>query len=314
MPADRLLLAASLLQNPVEWVYDQNGNTPLGDVSLTPFADDHGLASDQAFQILRHCKQAGLLNDRFCSLGEAVADITPAGIAWVEARRRRQEDPAGRAAAARSGLLTWLWRRKHDGTRMPTLAGILEAPQSLFEGIRLTGTEIDRAAGYLTAKGLIKGTARAIGMAGPLRAEITAEGEDCVENYDADLAAYERRNNGGATTNFHIGTNTGNIAANSREVTQTATTNQGINPSELVLLARSLRQAAPVLGLPESDVEEFADIATRIENEASTDTPDPGRLRRWGNAILDILNSPAVSGALAQTLSTAVQAAITSGS
>ncbi|WP_033222923.1 hypothetical protein [Kitasatospora phosalacinea] len=297
----------------IEWVYDHSDDNPLGDVNLEPFAEQHGLDLTESFQLLRHCKDVGLLDDRFTTMGQATANITQTGTAWVEERRRRRDDPAARAAAARRGLLTWLWHRKHEGTHMPTVAGVLEAPQSLFEGIQLADTEIDRAAGHLQAKGLIKGTSRAMGMAGPLRAEITVEGEDCVENYEADLAAYERRNNGASNTNFHIGTNTGNIAANSREVTQTATTNQGINPSELVLLARSLRQAAPVLGLPEGDAEEFTDIATRIENEASADNPDPGRLRRWGAAILDILNSPAVSGALAQTLSTTVQAAITPG-
>ncbi|MEU3495417.1 hypothetical protein ABZ747_18250 [Kitasatospora cineracea] len=249
------------------------------------------------------------MDDRFSTMGQATANLTPIGTGWVEERRRRRDNPAARVAAARSGILTWLWHRKHDGIHMPVVADVLDTPYSLFEGSRLTDGEIDRAAAYLQAKELIKGVNIAQ-TDGPVRAEITAEGENCVENYDADLAAYERRNHGGATTNFHIGTNTGNIAANSREVTQTATTNQGIDPSELVLIARSLRQAAPVLGLPESDAEEFAEIATRIENEASAGNPDPGRIRRWGNTILDFLNSPAVSGALAQTLSTAVQAAL----
>ncbi|MFF7459608.1 hypothetical protein [Kitasatospora sp. NPDC008115] len=302
------------LQHPlIEWVYDHTRERPIGSVSLIPFADEHHLDRQQAFQLLLYCEEAGVLSSRGSTYGGPSANLTPAGTSWVEERRRRREDPAARVAAARTGLLTWMWHRKHDGTRMPVVAHVLEAPQSLFEGIRLTASDINRAAGHLQAKGMIKGTTPGWGGDGPLRAEITAEGEDCVENYDADLAAYERRNNGGGTTNFHIGTNTGNIAANSREVTQTATTNQGINPSDLVLLARSLRQAAPVLGLPEGDAEEFADIATRIENEASTDNPDPGRIRRWGNAILDILNSPAVSGALAQTLSTTVQTAIASG-
>ncbi|MFD5083424.1 hypothetical protein ACFWOG_12395 [Kitasatospora sp. NPDC058406] len=303
------------LQDPlIEWVYDHSGDSSLGDVSLAPFAEEHHLDSRQAFRLLRHCEESGRLDGRHSSHDDAVANLTPAGTAWVEGRRRRRNDPAARVAAARTGLLTWLWHRKHEGAHMPVVAQILEDPQSLFEGTRLSASEIDRAAGHLQTRGLIKGASRAGGMDGPLRAEITAEGEDCVENYGADLAAYERRNNGGGTTNFHIGTNTGNIAANSREVTQTATTNQGINTSELVLLARSLRQATPVLGLPEGDAEEFTDIATRIESEASTENPDPGRIRRWGNTILDILNSPAASGALAQTLATTLQAAITPGS
>ncbi|MFJ8444043.1 hypothetical protein [Kitasatospora griseola] len=304
-----------LQEQLIEWVHTQaqEAGDPLRGVDIGPFAEQHSLDLAQALQLLFFCKEQGLLSDRGTTMGRAIAAITPFSATWMADRIRQREDHAARVAAARSGLLVWLWHRKHEGIHMPPIAGVLDAPQSLFAGIRLTGYEMDRAAAHLQEKGMIKGVARAWGADGPLRAEITAQGEDCVENYEADLAAYERRNNGASSTNFHIGTNTGNIAANNREVTQTATTNQGINPSELVLLARSLRQAAPVLGLPESDAEEFTDIATRIENEASADNPDPGRLRRWGASILAILNSPAVSGALAQTLSTTVQAALTPG-
>jgi hypothetical protein len=75
-----------------------------------------------------------------------------------------------------------------------------------------------------------------------------------------------------------------------------------VNPAEVVLLARALRQAIPVLDLPPVDAEELETTADRIEDEATRDEPDPSRLRRWGNTVVGILNSPAVSGALAPVL------------
>lgn len=137
---------------------------------------------------------------------------------------------------------------------------------------------------------------------GPVRAEITAEGQDCVEHFDGDMSAYERRNGTGNTT-FNIGENTGNIAANSRDFTMNATTNRdGIDPAAVVMLARALRQAAPALELPEEDALEFTQLATRLETEAANSSPDPSRLQRWGGSIVGILNSPVVSGALGSVL------------
>ncbi|RPF39314.1 hypothetical protein [Streptomyces sp. TLI_185] len=68
--------------------------------------------------------------------------------------------------------------------------------------------------------------------------------------------------------------------------------------------ARALRQAAPVLELPEDDTIEFTQLATRMETEATNGSPDPGRLQRWGASIIGILNSPVISGALGSVLAT----------
>lgn len=128
---------------------------------------------------------------RHSTLGDARAQLTPYGLEVVEERLRRRSSPAARSAAARKALLIWLWHRKHDGTHFPVLDSILESDESLFEGDRLTISEVDRAAAYLDSKALIKGT-KVDGREGPVRAEITPEGQDCVEHYDGDISTYER--------------------------------------------------------------------------------------------------------------------------
>jgi hypothetical protein len=50
------------------------------------------------------------------------------------------------------------------------------------------------------------------------------------------------------------------------------------------------------------DTAEITDLATRLEAEAATDSPDPSKLQRWGNSISSILDSPVVSGALGSVL------------
>ncbi|WP_171117021.1 MULTISPECIES: hypothetical protein [unclassified Streptomyces] len=293
----------SALHEPlVEWVYDRTGGDPMKYASVAAFGQLHGLDERQAFGLLQYAKSCGLLDHRFMSFGDPAANLTPRGLEWMVERRRRRADPAARAAAARKGLLVWLWHRKHDDILLPAVADVLNDPLSLFEGERLTSNEIDRASAYLSEKGLIKGD-RSAGSNGHVQAEITAEGEDCVDSYQGDIGAYERRNTGGNTT-FHIGQNTGNIAANSRDFTLNATTHSGVDLAQVVMAARALRQAVPILGLPEDDAAEVTQLATRIEEEATSTNPDPSRLQRWRTQAVAILSSPVVSGALSSVLAT----------
>ncbi|MGW2768742.1 hypothetical protein [Streptomyces sp. NPDC001275] len=285
----------------VEWVHEQTAADATEYVTITAFGELHGLDEEQSFRLLLTCKGWGLMSDRYATMGDPAANLTPRGLQWVQERQRRRADPRARSAAARKGLLTWLWEQKNDGVGYPSVESVLQSPHSLFEGERLTPDEIDRAGAYLLSKALITGI-KTGQTEGPVRAEITAEGQDCVEHFEGDVSAYERRNSSGNTT-FNIGENTGNIAANSRDFTMNATTNKdGIDPAAVVMLARALRQAAPALELPEDDALEFTQLATRLETEAANGSPDPGRLQRWGGSIVGILNSPVVSGALGNVL------------
>lgn len=67
------------------------------------------------------------------------------------------------------------------------------------------------------------------------------------------------------------------------------------------MAARALRQAVPTLGLPEDDAAEITQLATRMEEEATSVNPDPSRLQRWGTQTLAVL-SPVASGALGSVL------------
>ncbi|MER7057855.1 hypothetical protein [Streptomyces sp. NPDC000351] len=292
---------AALHEPLVEWVHDQTAADASEYVTITPFGELHGLNEEQSHRLLLTCKAWGLLSDRFAGMGDPAANLTPRGLQWMQERLRRRADPRARSAAARSGLLAWLWEQKNDGVGSPLVEGVLQSPHSLFEGERLTPDEIDRAGAYLLSKGLITGT-KAWQTEGPVRAEITAEGQDCVEHYDGDVSAYDRRNASGSTT-FNIGENTGNIAANSRDFAMNATTNKdGTDPAAIVMFARALRQAAPVLELPEDDALELTELATRLENEATSESLDPGRFRRWGSQVVGLLESAVVSGALGSIL------------
>lgn len=290
-----------LYESFVEWVYDHS-DRPLGDVDFSEFSEKYKLDINNSFALLRYCKERGLLDDKFSTLGGPAANMTPEGIQWVEGRKHRRVNPALRTAAARKGLLIWLWKQKQAGVPFPITEKFLDFEDSVFEGDRLQANEVDRASAYLAEKRLISGVSVDERL-GPVRAETTSAGDDCVEHYGGDVAAYERRDVQAGGPVFHIhGGNTGNIAANSRDITMNAKTVKGINMPDLVIFARALRQATPMLGLPDEEASELVGLANRIEQEASREVPDLHRLHRWGANVLGLLNSPLISGALAGVL------------
>jgi transcriptional regulator with XRE-family HTH domain len=290
-----------LYESFIEWVYDHS-DTPLGDVDFSEFSDVYKLDESNSFALLRYCKERGLLDDKFSTLGGPAANMTPAGTEWVEGRKRRRADPALKIAAARKGLLIWLWKQKQAGVHFPITEKFLDSDDSAFEGGKLQADELDRASAYLAEKDLITGISVAE-RRGPIRAETTSSGDDCVERYGGNVAEYEHANVKAGGHVFHIhGDNTGNIAANSRDVTMNAETVKGVSMSDFVIFARALRQAIPTLGLPSEEVGELVELANWIEQEASREAPDLNRLQRWTANVLGILNSPVVSGALAGVL------------
>ncbi|WP_371781777.1 helix-turn-helix domain-containing protein [Streptosporangium subroseum] len=291
---------AGLYESFVEWVYD-NANSPLGDVEFDEFSQRNNLDSNASFGLLRYCKERGLLDDKYSTLGGPSANMTGFGRQWVEERRQRRADPVQRTMAVRQALLIWLWKAKQQGVHLPIVDKFIESDDALFEGAGFELGEVDRAAEHLEKKGLIKGI-NVAERSGPVRAETTETGDDCVEQHGGNVAEYDNRRSGETTIHIH-GDNTGNVAANSRDVTMNARTVKGIEMGDVITLARALRQAAPMLGLPDRDAEELVETADRIENEAASEDPDLSRIRRWSASALALVNSPVVSGALGGVLS-----------
>lgn len=293
MAADFSFLHRELLG----WIYSTATNVQLG-ASLDDFNTTHGLTREDSFFLVRYAEAQGTCVDR-SNFGGAAASLSPYGIQVVEESRRLASDPVVRARSARQQLLLWIWRCRHSGVEDAVLSSFEAAPSADPSVIRdLTEHELDRAAQHLHGKQLIQRQER---LGGEVHMSITSEGEDCVENFSGDPVAYERRSAG---TVINIGNNSGNVAANSRDVTMTVTSTIGdIELAKVVLWARSLRQAAPELGFATGDLEEFTQLADRLEQEASGETPDPNRLQRWGRSVLELLNSPVVSGALGGVLS-----------
>lgn len=89
----------------------------------------------------------------------------------------------------------------------------------------------------------------------------------------------------------------------------TVTLNQGAGEDALVALVTQLREAAPVLGLPQDDTEDLTAEIDNLEREGG----EPAKGRRIWSAIMRIV-APAVTSAAAASIDQAVQAVMTAGS
>ncbi|MFI1955910.1 hypothetical protein ACH437_29425 [Streptomyces xinghaiensis] len=105
-----------------------------------------------------------------------------------------------------------------------------------------------------------------------------------------------------STNNVTIHDNRGSVAVDSNNFTQNVTNESSVDVEGILRLAMALRQAVPALGLPQREAEMLADLICRMTDEVDQQNPDRGRLARWGRSVIDTLNSPITSGALAGVL------------
>ncbi|MFF4935095.1 hypothetical protein ACFY2H_40570 [Streptomyces griseofuscus] len=228
--------------------------------------------------------------------GATDVHLTDEGVVAVQQLKNLQKDRAARLRHTMDAFLRRLYDTAGDQAPIDPVL-FLATPASYFAGVEVSGAELHQALAYLAEHALIHHIDTE-----PVTVAITPQGVSCALA-GGSVQDHINQPSPGDNITFHIGENTGNIAANSRDFTMNATTNtSGVDPAAVVMLARALRHAAPILDLPQDDVTEFTQLATRLETEAATGSPDPGRLQRWGTSIIGILNSPLVSGALGSVL------------
>ncbi|MEU3201425.1 hypothetical protein [Streptomyces sp. NPDC006996] len=197
-------------------------------------------------------------------------------------------------SASRTALLMWLWHQKQQqspGEPMPNVMDMLSDDSlSVDQGVRFTESEIDRASAYLEHHGLIKGGGTFDQMAGPVLAEITPAGEDCVEGYDGDVGAYIRRRDNGPVT-FHIATNNGNIAANSTGVTQNAASQAAFDPAQILAAVSLIRQLTPALSPDAAEQQALLAQMSELQTAAESPVPDRVAVRRITDGVLSTIRS-----------------------
>lgn len=295
-PLGEAIGRSAYLARLLMWLDVHAQQHPAEYVDVTRFVEELGLEGEDATVLALQLEQQGLVDLARNLAGTPDVHLTEEGVVAVQQLKNLQTDRAARIRHTMDAFLRWLYDTAGDQTPInPAL--FLATPGSYFAGAEISGTELHQALSHLAEHDLIEAI-----DTDPATVAITPRGISCALA-GGNVQEHINRQSPGDQITFNIGENTGNIAANSRDFTMNATTNKdGIDLAAVVMLARALRQAAPILDLPEDDAAEFTQLATCLETEAAGGSPDPGRLQRWGASIIGILNSPVVSGALGSVL------------
>jgi hypothetical protein len=184
--------------------------------------------------------------------------------------------------AARNAILTWLHEEDPEGRGAFDVHILAEAHNGLFQGQTLSynafESDIDLAAERLMALGLIRGFESAE-YRGPTTAYLTAEGQDCVEQYGGDVERYFSHRDRLAPS-IQIGTmhTTGSVAVGSSHFSQNV--NMGVDPAALGRFAQMLLSELPNLGLTKQLQSEARTALQAVQQEAEQPQPDTGRIRQ----------------------------------
>ena len=287
----------------IDWIYEHGGTVAGEAVPIMGFANGVGLDTPGAFQLLNFCTEQGLVDRGRSTMGNPVAVLTPFGMQYARSRQQRRSDPAQRARTCRSELLRWFYRQRLAGTTSPVTEQFAWDPAAAGDGSAFSPTEIDDAAEYLADKDLVKGV-NVDQARGPIRAEITNAGIDCVIDWEGDIAQYLRDQRGYGPT-YHGPVINGNadrsqFTYGNRDVIQTINSGQHIAPGfeALAEAVATLLAHLPTLELTTSDREDVEAVAAEVLAEIRQPEPQPGRVRRAVAALRGFL-APVAAGVTA---------------
>lgn len=217
------------------------------------------------------------------------ASINAEGMAAVQKIRADRMSPGRRRGELRVRMLTWLADQDHQGGPADW-SGFASGPDIAYYCNDFTEKDIHREADYLQEKGLIRSHKVWNAAPGTVRPTITTDGQDCLVDFGGNVSEYlsrgQRPNQTTNTTNNVAMTgSTGKITVASDNVVQNV--NSGLDTTKLLDFAGFVRQSIPVIGVDGEEQEALGTQSEELHREASSASPDKGRLRSLTDSILE---------------------------
>ncbi|WP_148663787.1 hypothetical protein [Streptomyces ambofaciens] len=249
-------------------------------VDVTRFVEEHELTEDASVLALQ-LEQRGLADlERTFGSGAPHVHLTDEGRVAVHTLKNLQKDRAARLRHTMDAFLRWLYDAAGD--QSPTDPGLfLATPGALFAGTEIPQTDLQQALVHLAENDLIE----PIG-ADPVTVAITTQGVSCALS-GGSVQDHTNQQGPGTTYNNFLPNAQGVIIGEQQNVTQNNTA--GIDPSAFVQLAGYVGQISNTLGMPETDRVELERVAQELHDEATSPSPEPGRMRQFATQVKDML-------------------------
>ncbi|MFV0128616.1 hypothetical protein ACLGI4_13005 [Streptomyces sp. HMX112] len=253
------------------WLYDASRLNPGHFVDVADFLISEGLPTSEAAEMALRLKRLGLVRveETFDSTD---SEVYPTDDGVLEAKRLLdlRTDAVARFRHACEVLLQWVLRTGGRDSAIAILS-YADDPQCSFAGDLLGEDEVFSALDYLADNGLVQIHPTDNGAT----VRITASGTRCVLAGGSVNDYLSRQPNGGDT--YNITNSQGFVAGSQQHVLQN--NHVGLDASKLAEFAQMVRQFAPTLGAADNQQNQIITDAEVLEDAATADQPEPGRIR-----------------------------------
>ncbi|MFI8930688.1 hypothetical protein ACIG3E_23820 [Streptomyces sp. NPDC053474] len=177
-------------------------------------------------------------------------------------------------------LLQWLFDTTSDQTPVnPAL--FLATPDSYFAGTEISGTDLHQALAYLAEHDLIDHI-----DTDPPTVAIASRGTSCALS-GGSVQDHVHQPRPSTTYNTFMANAKGVIIGEQQHFTQN--NNDGVDPTLFAQLAGYIGQVSATLDMPETDRAELERVAQDLHAEATSENPEPGRLRQLATQAKNML-------------------------
>lgn len=299
VPSGEVTESNGYLARLLLWLDDCVKENPSGYIDVAAFPEELRLEDEDPVILALQLDQHGLV-EILRTMGPMTrVRLTDAGRVAARQLRDLQKDRAARIRHTMDALLRWLFDADSDQTPVnPAL--FLATPSSYFAGTEISGTDLHQALAYLADRNLIDHS-----DTDPVTVAITPQGTSCALA-GGSVQDHVNQPRPGATYNTYLPNAKGVIIGEQQHFTQNNT--DGVDPTLFVQLAGYIGQVSPILGMPDEDRVELERVAQELHTEATSDNPEPGRLRQFATQLKDKLLEGASTMAATQGIQMAEQA------
>ncbi|WDT58503.1 hypothetical protein [Streptomyces sp. G7(2002)] len=262
------------------WLDEQAQQNPSHYVDVTRFIQEQELHGEDASVLVFELEQRDLVKVARTFDGTSDVCLTDAGRAAIHRLTKLRGDRAARLRYAMDAFQRWLFDT--SGNQQPVDPALFfAAPGAFFAGSAISGEDLHEALVYLAEHKLIERI-----DTDPATVAITPQGVSCALA-GGSVQDHINQPRPGSTYNNYLPNAKGVIIGEQQHFTQNNT--DGVDPTLFVQLAGYIGQVSSTLGMSDTDRAELERVAQDLHAEATSESPEPGRLRQVATQVKDKL-------------------------
>ncbi|MFF8373562.1 hypothetical protein ACF05W_32785 [Streptomyces lydicus] len=262
------------------WLDAQAQQNRSHHVDVTRFVEEQQLPDEDPSVLAYELEERDLVRNSRGLDDAPTVYLTDAGRAAIHRLKKLRLDRAARLRYTMDAFHRWLFDTAGDQKPISPVL-FLVTPAAYFAGSEITGTEMHEALAHLSQHQLIEHLDTE-----PATVAITPQGVSCALA-GGSVQDHVNQPRPGTTYNNYLPNAKGVIIGEQQHFTQNNT--DGVDPTLFAQLAGYIGQVSTTLGMSETDRGELERAAQDLHAEATSENPEPGRLRQFATQLKDKL-------------------------